>query len=357
MSVTVDRSQAGPRRGFAITAQVIVISIVAIIGWNIALPGLDASFMAARTANGVPSQLSVFALGVGPVLTAFALGQIARLLAPRLQHSFALTVCENVVALLLAASQAFAIAQGVTEMGILADDGNFALACFVASLIGGTVVLLFLSRQVVLPSLIAGFWILWLLPALIDLPAQFSLSFDLLRTGAVAGPQLLLTVVILIVAFALAIFASRIVMASQQRSTSRATSIFLLNVVVWPPLLAASVGSYVLTPLAFLAPDSLPDGQWLRIYVLVTTAVLIPVFVFGYRRLFSREGVMLPNTPILVLAAAQIVLVLGGAFVSNYLVAPLPLSGTTILVLVAVAYALIDAVRRPVATTRTSDAS
>lgn len=359
MSVMVDGSNIRGNGVLGVALRVVLVSIVAIIGWNIALPGLDASFMAARTADGVPSQLSVLALGVGPVLTAFALGQIIRLLVPRWKDSFALLVGENVVALLLAASQAYAIAKAMSAMGLLVGDGYLAWAGFVASLIGGTAVLLFLSRQVVLPSLVAGFWILWLLPALIDLPAQFSLSFDLLRTGAVAGSQLLLTMVVVIIAFALAISATRIVMTRQNRSapTKMTPFIFLLNIVVWPPLLAASAGSYVLTPMAFLWPDSLPDGQWIRIYVLAMTAILIPVFVFGYRRFFSRNGLMLPTTTALMLIAVQIALVLGGALVSGHLVLPLPLSGTTILVLVGVAYGLIDAIRKPVETAETGNAA
>ncbi|WP_320194697.1 hypothetical protein RMR10_010015 [Agrobacterium rosae] len=349
MSVMVDKMSAQPGRPLAVIGQVLLVSLVAIIGWNIALPGLDPSFMAARTADGIPSQLSLLALGVGPILTALALGQIIRLLVPRVENSLVLVIGEGVVALLLAASQAYAISEAMSAMGILADDSHFAVLGFVASLLGGTAVLLFLSRRVVLPNLVAGFWILWLLPALMGLPAQFSLSFDLLRTGAVTGSQLLVTLVVIAIGAALSIFATRAVMTSYDKSAPSETvrHVPLLNIVVWPPLLAASAGGFLLTPLAFLAPDSLPDPNWLRVYVLATTAILIPIFVLGYRRLFSRNGVILLTPTLLMLAAVQIVLVLGGALVLEKLAMPVPLSGTTLLVFVAVGYALAEALRRP----------
>ncbi|MBN7806021.1 hypothetical protein JZX86_11660 [Agrobacterium rosae] len=350
MSVMVDKMSAQRGGPLAVIGQVLLVSLVAIIGWNIALPGLDPSFMAARTADGIPSQLSLLALGVGPILTALALGQIIRLLVPSIENSLVLVIGEGVVALVLAASQAYGISEAMSAMGILADDGHFAWLAFVASLLGGTAVLLFFSRRVVLPSLVAGFWILWLLPALMGLPAQFSLSFDLLRTGAVTGSQLLVTLAVIAIGAALSIFATRAVMTSYDKSAPSETvkrHVPLLNIVVWPPLLAASAGGFLLTPLAFLAPDSLPDANWLKVYVLATTAILIPIFVFGYRRSFLRDGVILLTPTLLMLAAVQIVLVLGGAFILEKLAMPVPLNGTTLLVLVAVGYALAEALRRP----------
>ncbi|MES5099571.1 hypothetical protein ABUK73_15190 [Agrobacterium sp. BA1120] len=346
MSVTVDSSESSKRSIFVVLGQVVLISVVAMIGWNIAMPGLDPAFMEAQSRNGLPSQLSILALGVGSILTAFALGQIVRLFVPRLENSVALVVVENILALVLAVSQASGIAQMVSTMGFLADASSFGVAVIVASLVGGVAVLLFLSRFVVLPSLVAGFWILWLLPALMTLPSQLSSSFEMLRVGAVGGSQFLLAIGIIAVAVGLVVFAIRAVLGNQDKKAATG-SIRWMNVVVWPPLLAATASSYVLMPLAFLAPDSLPDAQWLRVYVFAVTAVLIPVFVFGYRRFFANRGVILPLTTMLILAAVQIVLVVGGAFATEQIMLPLPFSGTTLLVLVAVIYALIDALRAP----------
>ncbi|NTE86880.1 hypothetical protein [Agrobacterium rubi] len=350
MSVTVDGSASGTGNVAAIIVQVVLISIVAIIGWNIALPGLDPAFMEMQLRNGVPSQLSLLALGAGPILTAFALGQIVRLIAPRLENSAVLVIVENVIALLIAVSQAYGIAQSVATMGYLADDSSFGLSTIMASLVGGVAVLLFLSRLVALPSLMAGFWIVWLLPALIGLPTHFSSWFDLLRVGAVGLSHLFWAVLVMAVAAVVIIFAIRTVMQSRDRQRVADTakgSVSLMNIVVWPPFLAASAGGYLLMPLVFLAPDVLADAQWLRLYVLAMTAVLIPVFVFGYHRFFARKGITFPLTSMLVLVAVQVALMLGGEFVADQIMLPLPVNGTTLLVLMVVAYALIDAIRKP----------
>jgi preprotein translocase subunit SecY len=350
MSVTVNELGFKQGNAVGIIAQVILISVVAMIGWNIALPGLDPAFMETQLRNGVPSQLSVLALGTGPILTAFALGQIGRILVPGLENSAATVILENVVALLIAVSQAYGIAQSVATMGFLADDSAFGLGIIVASLIGGVAVLLFMSRLVALPSLLAGFWIVWLLPALIGLPAQLSSWFELLRMGAVGVSHLLGAILVMTIAAAMIIFAICTVMQSIDRqhvAESVNSSVHVMNIIIWPPFLAASAGGYLLIPLVFLSPDSLADASWLRIYVLAMTALLIPVFVFGYYRFFRLKGIRFPVPAMLVLVVVQIALMLGGELVVDQIMLPLPLNGTTLLVMVAVGYAIIDAVRRP----------
>ncbi|MBB3945702.1 preprotein translocase subunit SecY [Rhizobium skierniewicense] len=350
MSFTVYDSGSKQGNAVGMIAQVILISAVAMIGWNIALPGLDPAFMETQLRNGVPSQLSVLALGAGPILTAFALGQLGRILVPRLEDSAAIVILENLVALLIAASQAYGIAQSVATMGFLADDSALGLAIIVASLVGGVAVLLFMSRLVALPSLLAGFWIVWLLPALIGLPAQFSSWFELLRVGAAGGSHVFGAVLVMAIAVAMIIFAIRTVMQSIDRrhlSDKVNSAAHVMNIVIWPPFLAASAGGYLLIPLVFLSPDAVANASWLRIYVLAMTALLIPVFVFGYYRFFTRKGVTFPVTTMLVLVFVQIVLMLGGEFAITQIMLPLPLNGTTLLVMVALGYAIIEAIRSP----------
>ncbi|WP_421357874.1 hypothetical protein [Agrobacterium rosae] len=350
MSVMVDKMSA--RRGgpLAVVGQVLLVSLVAIIGWNIALPGLDPVFLETQSRAGGASALSILALGVWPILTALALGQIVRLIIPRLADSKLLVAAENVGALLLAGSQAYGIALSFSAMGRLTDESSFGLALVISSLVGGVALMLVLSRQVVLPNLASAFWMLWLLPDLINKPSQIYSSLYLFRTGGFDGSHLVIPISVIIGGVALAIFAIRTVMSNEDRGTLSGDvtkSVFLMNVVVWPPFLAASAAGYLLMPLAFVTPDSFSDASSVTIYFLAMTALLIPVFVFGYRRYFAHKGVTLPLTSMLVLAVTQIVLIVGGEFVTQRVIFPVPLSGTTLLVLVAVGYALAEALRRP----------
>lgn len=306
--------------------------------------------MDTRIGNDGASRLSILAVGVGPVLNALALGQIVRLVAPHLYKSTALLIVENVVALLLGFYQAAGIAQSFSMMGFLVDESAFAYWVIVASLVGGVAISLLLARLVALPGLVAGFWIVWVLPALIGLPGEVSSSFELLRTGAADGGQLLLVLLVIVIGVALSWFAAHSVMRISRERTDFAgikNHVHVLNVVVWPPLLAAIAGSYLLTPLAYIAPFLFENATLLNIYTSGIMPVLIVVFVFGYRRFFSNAGVTMPVSVALVVAVTQIALLLGGGFVTRQMLLPLPLSSTTLLVLVTVIYALVDAICRP----------
>lgn len=350
MSVMVDDPDNRSTGVFEIVMRVLLVSLVAMIGGKILLPGLDPTLLAAQFGNGDASRLAIFAVGVGPAMTALALGQIVRLVAPQLDKSTALLIVENVVALLLGFSQAAGIAQSLSTMGFLVDDSAFVYWVIVASLVGGVAISLVLARLVALPGLVAGLWIVWVLPALIGLPGEVSSSFDLLRTGAADGGQLLLVLLVILIGVALSWFAAHSVMRVTRERTDFAgikKHVHVLNVVVWPPLLAAIAGSYLLTPLAYIAPFLFENATLLNIYTSGIMPVLIVVFVFGYRRFFSNAGVTMPVSVALVVAVTQIALLLGGGFVTRQMLLPLPLSSTTLLVLVTVIYALVDAIRRP----------
>lgn len=350
MSVMVDDPNNRSTGVFGIVMRVLLVSLVAMIGGKILLPGLDPTLLATQFGNGDASRLAIFAVGVSPVLTALALGQIVRLVAPQFDKSTALLIVENVVALLLGFSQAAGIAQSLSTMGFLVDDSAFVYWVIVASLVGGVAISLVLARLVALPSLVAGLWIVWVLPALIGLPGEVSSSFDLLRTGAADGGQLLLVLLVIVIGVALIWFAAHSVMRITRERVDFAgikNHVPVLNVVVWPPLLAAIAGSYLLTPLAYIAPFLFENSTMLNIYTSGIIPVLTVVFVFGYRRFFSNVGVTMPVSVALVVAATQIALLLGGDFVTGQTLLQLPLNGISLLVLVTVIYALVDVIRRP----------
>ncbi len=344
MSVTVDSSESSKSSIFVVLGQVVLISVVAMIGWNIAMPGLDPAFMEAQSGNSHPPQFSILALGVFPILTAFALGQIVRLLYPHWDRSPTLVILENVTALVLAISPAYGVAQSLAAMGILVEETSI-----VACLVGGVALLLFLSRQVVLPSLVAGLWILWLLPDVIGLPSRVAGFFDLFRTGAYASSQLFVLLCVITGGVALAMFAIRSLMINshdERVAEQKKGRIFLMNVVVWPPFLAMIISAYIPVPMIYAEPNTLAH-LWMRFHVVAIATLLIPVFVFSYRRYFKKLGKILPLTSMLVISFTQIFLMLGGEFVTERIMVPFPFSGTTLLVLVAVIYALIDALRAP----------
>ncbi len=326
---------------------VALVSLVAVAGRNIPLPGLAGALLASWVGQGgLPSQLSILALGVTPILSAFALGQVIRLLFPRTDGSISLAVCEAVLAMLIAVGQAYSAARGLDAMGYLGDQGSYDFFSVIAALVGGVAVVLLLSRQVVLPGLLAGLWILWLLPAFLDLPSNILASVDMARTGAASGTQFLEVLLFTIAVAALSAFVVMAVLRHYRHWVAGRTDakrLFPLAIVVWPPLLAAIVGSYLLVPLALFAPDAVLQNSHMGAYFTGVTAILVPLLVLGYRRLFDRRGLSLPSSLLLLIAATQIAAILGTEFAINKMLLVLPLNGTTILVAVAVCCALIDA--------------
>ncbi len=61
-----------------------------------------------------------------------------------------------------------------------------------------------------------------------------------------------------------------------------------LTVLLWPPFLASTVAGYLfIVPLIF-APELFSDASWLlNLAALALSAILIPLFVYGYYRLIS----------------------------------------------------------------------
>ncbi|KQO82258.1 hypothetical protein [Rhizobium sp. Leaf262] len=349
MSVTVDGSGIRPG-GFGNLVRVLLVSLVAIIGWNIPVPGLDPAFVDLQIGQGVrPSQFSVLALSAGPLLAGLALGQVIRLIFPRADGSGFLTLAEDVLIFAFAVSQANSLAQFFSATDRLVGEGALVAFSFIGALVGGTAVMLFLSRQVVLPSLRAGLWILWLLPGLLGLPSTLSSVADVFRSGAASDKQLFQILLITVFCIALCTFACCAVIKRYTRYTNGQTQtapLFPLAIVVWPPILAAIVGNYVFTGLAVLVPQVFYDDSVIPVYFMAMTTILSPLFVFGYSRIFARKGFTLPSSLLLLIAATQIALVVGTELAINYLLLMLPLSGSTMLVAVVVCCALVDACLR-----------
>ncbi len=330
----------------SILVSMVVILLVVAAGQFILLPGLEPAFVDYLMTSGGSSQASILALGVGPVLQAFALGQLLVLALPKLEGHRAVVIAIRIIVLLMALSQAYGITQGLAESSQPLLDDDFPQWVVVASLVGGAAVTLFLSERLHLPLLGLGLWLVWLFPGLASIPNEVASIFEMLRFGASGLTQPLIVLGYCVGGLSICILAGRLLVEDAARPQNSGSGPLerrdLLSIIVWPPILAAVSASYILIPLALLMPDFIGSAEWLRSFIMAMTAVLIPVFLWLYRRRFAQKGFVIRAVVIAILAVVEVVVVAGGMLLAQSIMMPLILNGTMILVISAIWFAVMD---------------
>lgn len=163
-------------------------------GSRITLPGLDPEALA-RMPSVSAERLSIFALGVTPILTAAVLVEMARLTIPPLARWTAASSANadvlarvfRVVALILAMIQAIGLAPAFERIdGLVAEPGGEFQLTVVLVLVGATAFLIWLAGVITNLGVGDGLLLLLAAPVVARLPSAAQILFESVEAGAVS---------------------------------------------------------------------------------------------------------------------------------------------------------------------------
>ncbi len=297
--------------------------IVFRIGTYIPMPGIDPSaFKAAfdgqsqgilgifnMLAGGAVGRMAIFALGIMPYISASIIVQLLATVSPRMEAMKkegeagrkALNQYTRMGTVVLAAIQAFGIAMGLQNSGVVLNPGTFFLASTVITLTGGVMFLMWLGEQITSRGVGNGISLIIFAGIVAAYPGAFYNVFESGRNGSVSPFGIVLFFAILIMTICLIVYVERAQrrllvqypkrQVSQNRQTGGESShlpLKLNTAGVIPPIFASSL---LLLPLTFLqfqkeAPEWL---QTVAIYLnhgkplyMALYGLLIVFFCFFY---------------------------------------------------------------------------
>ncbi|WP_105435376.1 hypothetical protein [Neorhizobium tomejilense] len=328
------------------------IAVVFIAGSNIPLPGIDPAFIARQSSGSsdLPERLSLLALGLTPILNAFAIGELGRLLFPKragpaiVTESTAAwtTILVRLIALGIATLQSYSLAVALQAAGAAKPGAWAFVPVVVISMVAATAVLIWLADRVKLPGLRHGLWLLWVAPFFLDFAENLQPSLDQTRTGAMPLLNWLLNAVYICAAAAavVAVNLHWLKAIGVNGKNPHDQDMDMLSIFVWPIFLASYAGGYLFITLLLLIPSAwLPLQSTTEVIAILTAAALIPIFVFGYARRHLKE-MQVPSektsavfSAAAVVAAVQIVLFLLGVFLGRAANLPVSLNGILLIVM------------------------
>lgn len=239
------------------------------LGAQIPAPGLDLNVLALSTsdASGLAvatrERLSIFALGLVPILSAMILGEVLKLLVPGLRATLAASETTRtaynraiiVTGLLFAAFQGYGIALALEaiEFGgdrLVGEPGGGFRSVIAITLVAATALLVWLADMITRYGLGGGFWIILLFPSVRSLAELPSFLLSGVGEGVIASHHAVATVaaLIAIVAVLSTLYRARLPAAAAEASTPNFEEPLrgrVLTAWVWPPLIAATVVSYL----------------------------------------------------------------------------------------------------------------
>jgi preprotein translocase subunit SecY len=249
------------------------IALVAIGGW-IALPGIDRGLLGS---GADPRSFTVFALGLGPVVTAYMVVELVALVVPRLSRlrhgdpagRAKLDRAARVTALVLGALQAFAVAtslKALSESPLFAESSDVSTPIVVASLVGGMCLTLVVANIVTRQGIVNGIVLITMLAALVDLRAGLAAGVTkamLLGTlDATVVAFLLLSLALPAVATWLALSRAKPIAAGNAHAEDAGTTSPYRNarsLAVEPvvPVPASALAPYAIAPALLMLPRTL----------------------------------------------------------------------------------------------------
>ncbi len=304
------------------------------IGGHIPVPGIDSSAFAeyfktqsggilgmlSMFSGGALSRFSVFALGIMPYISASIIAQLMTYVVPSLEAlkkegeagRRKITQYTRYGTLLLAIFQSLGIALALEgSQGLVVAPGFGFRMTTVVSLVAGTMFLMWLGEQITERGLGNGISILIFAGIVAGLPAALGGLFELVRTGAMSIPaMILISFVVVFVTFAVVFvergqrkilvnYAKRQVGNKVYGGQSSHLPLKLNMSGVIPPIFASSI---ILLPATVVGMFATGEGmRWLKdvsgalapgqpIYVLLYAAMIV-FFCFFYTALVfnSRE--------------------------------------------------------------------
>ena len=302
------------------------------LGHHLPLPGLDPdalSMIADR--RGYPIQrYSIFALGVVPIFGVLFVLEIAKMAFPalaswetarpgsRTRYGSAIVIA----ALALTALQAYGVATVLSTVASPAVKPRFEfIVAIVATEIGATALLFWLGRLIDTRGLGDGLWLILASSLFADLPREIGQSAEGARAGAIPASALVAFLAFPAIAAApiVAAHLAGAVRARRAASAAAPTPRFErqdIAAILWPPILAYIVSLALIWLIGLAIPATintalaglLAPGGVARMLILT---LLLPVFTMMRARAAADAG-----RPALLMALAQMLVMIAGAIVS-----------------------------------------
>ncbi len=197
------------------------ILIVYRVGTYIPVPGIDAiqlkSFFEQASSGiggmlnmftgGAVGRMAIFALGIMPYITSSIIIQLMTAMVPHLEQlkkegesgRKKINQYTRYGTVVLALFQSYGIAVGIESQGLASDPGIFFRASCVITLVGGTLMLMWLGEQITARGIGNGISLIIFVGIIAELPGALAQFFASGRSGAVS-PAVIVGVILMVVA-------------------------------------------------------------------------------------------------------------------------------------------------------------
>lgn len=339
-----------PRR---VTITLAVLAVYRLGEW-VPLPGLDLTALMTQFRPGEFSstlhRMSVFALGVTPMLSTLIIYELAKTVVPPFARWEAVLPQRRkeigrwtfLLALAFAGLQGNGIAVALEQIGGLVPNPGLAFrATSVATFVAASALVLWLAGIIDRHGVGRGFWILLTAPALATVPRLVYLQWYMWGPASPVTIALMLAMILL----------ATIVLAA----LSKADDTLVPNgQLLWPPILAYTTAGFLYVPFIFILPlaqaealvETTKTGHPVRLMLVATLTVLF--FLLRDRRL-SGQGETSPaaggKLPPLMPALALAAIATAADFLVGSLPLPLMIDGRALIIIVAVALSVLTVFR------------
>jgi preprotein translocase subunit SecY len=326
-------------RRLAVTAAALAILR---LGSLIPIPGLSPEVVAevVRGGDGAVSRLSLFALGITPLLSALILAELLKVVAPSVR-AWELAAwanrarVRNVVyglALLFAIVQAGGVSSGLEGVaGLVPEPGTAFGVVSIVTLVAGTALVIGLAAVIDRAGLGSGLWLVFLAPTLAELPQNLATIAQLYDMG-----QYSLGAILRAAAFT-AIAAAGVVSIVLAARGAAATS----AACVWTPLLAYAVLAWLLIGIGLVISFGNVEGAMaiaapgsLVRYVVLPAVFALIAWLYVRSTLMAGQPNPVPAMPI---AAGLAAIALAAELLQSQLQTALPLGSVQLVIAAVVA--------------------
>lgn len=320
------------------------------LGNKTPLPGVDILSAATMLPGDSLARLSAMGLGLMPFMSVLIFFELAKLLLPPFGRWQAASPAQTdgvlrVLVAVLAVLQAYGVCIALQGAGLFGTDDGFAFVAAIATLVAGTLLLVWLADRIVLPGIGNGFWLLWIAPFVGGFLRDVVAAMQIARVGAATSADLLISAIYIVLAGAAVVVANIIITGGVFRGASSDDERpIALQALIWPPLLANLVAGYLAT-LPFLVWAFSPK-LFLAIQ-LVCFVPLIALFVFTYMRKQPVHKISW-----LLLCLLELAVCLGGELLSHVYALPWQLNGSLLIITVTVMMSLLRLLPLPQAKRR-----
>jgi len=207
------------------------ILIVYRIGTYIPVPGIDTVqlkefFEQASTGiggmlnmftGGAVGRMAIFALGIMPYITSSIIIQLMTAMVPHLEQlkkegesgRKKINQYTRYGTVVLALFQSYGISVGIESQGLASDPGMFFRISCVITLVGGTLMLMWLGEQITARGIGNGISLIIFAGIVAEIPRALVTTFELGRTGAVSTFMILAIFVLLVGTILFVVFMER----------------------------------------------------------------------------------------------------------------------------------------------------